>query len=192
LHARSGLLRRELHRLFAVLRRGRRGRRRLRARLVPARRNRLVLQRPSVLLRRAERLGNGTLPRAVSRIEDRIRPRTLRLDRGDRPMKHGNRAALAVPTASSIAPAAPPPPPTRAALATDVGVRGRSLSLGERVSSGRATVKSLQKDADVHLGATAAPAQLSGRLDVYFVDSPQNKAVLPLPAPWASSTPKVA
>lgn len=72
--------------------------------------------------------------------------------------------------------------------ATDVGVIGSSVSISQS-SLGKRTLKSLQKDPNVHFGAAATPAQISASLEVHYVDTPANKAVLPLPSPWKSTGP---
>ena len=75
--------------------------------------------------------------------------------------------------------------------ATDVGVAGSRVAV-RTSTSGRQSLKSIQKDVDIHFGAAPTPAQLSGSLEVYYVDAPENGGLLPLPAPWASATPAVA
>mgnify|MGYP000526250311 CR=1 FL=1 len=75
------------------------------------------------------------------------------------------------------------------ATASDVGVPGTSLSLQRKLFSGTQRLKSVQKSPDVHLGPAAAPAQLSGRLEIFYVDTPSNKGVLLVPAPWTTVKP---
>lgn len=69
-------------------------------------------------------------------------------------------------------------------LATDVGVNARSLSIKSNTNSGAQRLKSVQKDPLIHFGPAAAPAQLSGQLEVFYVDTPSNKGTLPMPSPW--------
>ncbi len=76
--------------------------------------------------------------------------------------------------------------------ATDVGVLGARLALQLNTRTGRASVVSVQRGGDVHVGAAPAPADLSGRLEVYYVDAPGNASVLPMPAPWATTNAKSA
>jgi hypothetical protein len=75
-----------------------------------------------------------------------------------------------------------------AAHASDVGVAGPSATLKADTLTGTERLKSLQKGANIHLGTQPTPLQLSGQLEIYFVDAPHNKGVLPLPAPWASTS----
>ena len=74
------------------------------------------------------------------------------------------------------------------ARASDVGVVGPNTTLKSDTLTGTQRLKSLQKGPDVHLGSQPTPAQLSGKLELYFVDTPANKGVLSLPAPWASTS----
>ena len=78
------------------------------------------------------------------------------------------------------------------AMASDVGVIGRSAVFQSNTTTSTQKAKSLQRDPNIHLGAAATPAQLSGQFEVYFVDTPTNKGVLPVPAPWAVVSPAVA
>jgi len=76
--------------------------------------------------------------------------------------------------------------------ASDVGVLGSAVSLSSVTITGKQKLKSVQKGGNVHVGATTTPANLSGQLEIYYVDAPANKAVLAIPAPWTSVSPTVA
>src|SRR5581483_3405886 len=76
--------------------------------------------------------------------------------------------------------------------ATDVGVTASRLVVGADTVRNKFTIDSTRKHGDVHLGAIAGPGDLSGELEVYYVDAPANRGVLPIPAPWAKTTPSSA
>jgi len=69
---------------------------------------------------------------------------------------------------------------------------GSAVSLSSVTITGKQKLKSVQKGGNVHVGATTTPANLSGQLEIYYVDAPANKAVLAIPAPWTSVSPTVA
>ena len=73
-----------------------------------------------------------------------------------------------------------------AAHAADVGVAGSRLAITSTASTGKQSLSSTQKGAGVDFGAASAASEISGSFDVYYVDTPANRASLPLPAPWSS------
>ena len=72
--------------------------------------------------------------------------------------------------------------------ATDVGVIGRNASLRSNTVNGKQSVMSTQKDPGIHFGVTANPSQLNGQLEIFYVDTPANRSVLPIPTPWTFTT----
>jgi len=79
-----------------------------------------------------------------------------------------------------------------ASWATDVGVVGTRLALSHNTKTGRQTVTSVQKDADVHVGAAPGAFDLSAALEIYYVDTPANDGSLLMPSPFASTNVKTA
>jgi hypothetical protein len=71
--------------------------------------------------------------------------------------------AIAVTTWTLVTP--------RPSGAQDVGVGGRSLKLTVS-SSGRQTLKSLQRDDGLHFGPASAASDLSGSLELWYGDTP--------------------
>ena len=124
-----------------------------------------------LLLGGAERLRIGALPRAVPRVsgsQENSRMKNPRI----RVSLAALAAVLALATTSS---------------ATDVGVAGTSASIKVNLKKGTKKVKSVQKGPNVHLGAAATPAQISGELSIHYVDSPGNIGTLAMPSPWSAS-----
>jgi len=71
------------------------------------------------------------------------------------------------------------------AWADDVGVAGQRLAIGTYHQRSLAVLRSVQRGADVHYGSSASGADISGSLRVYYVDTPANGTILPIPAPWS-------
>ncbi|MEW6272988.1 MAG: hypothetical protein AB1689_27235, partial [Thermodesulfobacteriota bacterium] len=76
--------------------------------------------------------------------------------------------------------------PVADARAADAGVTGTRLAITANASNGKQSLSSTQKGAGVSFGPASAASELSGALEVYYVDAPSNRTVLPLPAPWSS------
>ena len=74
-----------------------------------------------------------------------------------------------------------------AAIGADFGVIGKSAVLSSS-SSGKQSLKSLQKGNGVRFGPSSAASELRGRLEIYYVDAPNNRSYLPMPAPWDINT----
>ncbi|HEY8515334.1 MAG TPA: hypothetical protein VIS07_07465 [Candidatus Binatia bacterium] len=70
------------------------------------------------------------------------------------------------------------------AHAADAGVVGTRLAITSNASNGKSTLASTQRGAGVSFGPASAASELSGSLEVYYVDTPTNRIVLPLPSPW--------
>jgi len=73
-----------------------------------------------------------------------------------------------------------------AADGADVGVLGSRVAITSTASTGKQSLTSTQKGPGVAFGPASAASEMSGRFDVYYVDTPGNRAMLPLPAPWQS------
>ena len=67
-----------------------------------------------------------------------------------------------------------------------IPVAGKSLT-AKRTSSGKQSVKSTQSDPAVDYGGATGGTTLTGRLDVYYADTPTNRAILEMPPPWVSN-----
>ena len=74
------------------------------------------------------------------------------------------------------------------AHADDSGVVGRSVTLSVAASTGAQLLRSTQKGAGVHVGPASATSELSGIFEVVYVDTPANRGVLVMPAPWDRNT----
>ena len=72
------------------------------------------------------------------------------------------------------------------ARAADVGVVGSRLSITTNASTGKQSLSSTQKGLGIAFGAASAASEISGSFTVYYVDQPQTRGTMPLPAPWAS------
>lgn len=72
--------------------------------------------------------------------------------------------------------------------ATDIPVAGGSVSISVSTLTGKQSLKASQKDPLISFGPAGTPSQLSGQLEVYYVDTPSNRGVLSLPSPWLSNT----
>jgi hypothetical protein len=73
------------------------------------------------------------------------------------------------------------------AHAADVGVVGQGVTVSV-TPTGKALVKSTQKGAGVQFGPSSAASELSGALELWYVDSPSNRGTLPMPSPWTANT----
>ncbi len=72
--------------------------------------------------------------------------------------------------------------------AADAGVEGRTVAIKVHPSTGKQKLKSLQRGAGVSAGPGSAASELSGSLEIWYVDVPDNRGTLPLPAPWQRHT----
>ena len=66
-----------------------------------------------------------------------------------------------------------------AATAADVGTIGSRLAITSTLSTGKQSLTSTQKGPGVAFGPASAASELSGRFDVYYVDTPNNRARCP-------------
>jgi hypothetical protein len=73
------------------------------------------------------------------------------------------------------------------ARAADVGVVGQGVTVSV-TPTGKALVKSTQKGAGVQFGPGSASSELSGSLELWYVDTPGNRGTLPMPSPWTANT----
>src|SRR5581483_1142610 len=75
---------------------------------------------------------------------------------------------------------------SRPAIAHDAGVAGQRVVAS--VAGGKQQLRSTQKDPAIEFGPGSAASELSGAFQLYYVDSPSNRATLALPAPWLANT----
>jgi hypothetical protein len=70
--------------------------------------------------------------------------------------------------------------------ADDEAVLGNKLQISVGLVSGKVKLSSIQKGLGVHFGGGTNPGLLSATFEAYYVDTPSNRSVLSIPAPWTS------
>ncbi|HEV7732449.1 MAG TPA: hypothetical protein VGR62_09830 [Candidatus Binatia bacterium] len=73
------------------------------------------------------------------------------------------------------------------ARAADLGVTGQGVTVSVS-GSGKVLLKSLQKGPGIAFGPGSASSELSGSLEIWYVDAPANRGTLVMPSPWAANT----
>jgi len=96
-------------------------------------------------------------------------------------MRIAARAALGLLCAAALSAAG-------AAQGVEIGATGKKLIVKTNTVANKHKVVSIQQSPSIVLGAPGFPADMSGSLQIFYVDTPLNTGVLGLPSPWATTS----